>query len=154
MPFSAPYPPLCHASARRLARAWLGCLGLSLAVALPARATTDLAALSLEQLMEIPVMAASKYAQPQNEVAASVSVITRDDIRSFGWRTLGEALGSLPGFHITNDRQYTYVGTRGLGIPDDYNTRLLITLNGNRLNEPTYDSVMAGHEFPLRSTRT
>lgn len=120
-----------------------------MAVALPARATTDLASLSLEQLMEIPVMAASKYAQSQKEVAASVSVITREDIRSFGWRTLGEALGSLPGFHITNDRQYTYVGTRGLGIPDDYNTRLLITLNGNRLNESTYDSVLAGHEFPL-----
>lgn len=129
--------------------AWLAWLGLSLSLALPARADTDLSALSLEQLMEMPVMAASKYAQAQSAVAASVSVITREDIRSFGWRTLGEALASLPGFHTTHDRQYTYVGARGLGIPDDYNTRLLITLNGNRLNEPTYDSVMAGHEFPL-----
>jgi outer membrane receptor protein involved in Fe transport len=128
---------------------WLGSLGLSLAVTFPARAASDLTAMSLEQLMEIPVMAASKYEQPQSQVAASVSVITREDIRSFGWLTLGEALASLPGFHITNDRQYTYVGARGLGVPDDYNTRLLITLNGNRLNEPTYDSVMAGHEFPL-----
>jgi iron complex outermembrane receptor protein len=141
-------PPFAVA-ARRAGAAWLGCLGLSLAAALPARAASDLASMSLEQLMEIPVMAASRYAQPQNQVAASVSVITRDDIRSFGWRTLGEALASLPGFHTTHDRQYTYVGTRGLGIPDDYNTRLLITLNGNRLNEPTYDSVMVGNEFPL-----
>jgi iron complex outermembrane receptor protein len=135
--------------ARRACTVWLGWLGLLLAVALPARAASDLTAMSLEQLMEIPVMAASKYAQPQNQVAASVSVITRDDIRSFGWRTLGEALASLPGFHTTYDRQYTYIGARGLGLPGDYNTRLLITLNGNRLNEPTYDSVMAGHEFPL-----
>jgi outer membrane receptor protein involved in Fe transport len=135
-------------------RRWCGpqglCCGLlGVAAAVPAWAVQDLTAMSLEQLMDIPVVAASKYAQPQNEVAASVSVITRDDIRSFGWRTLGEALASLPGFHTTHDRQYTYIGARGLGIPDDYNTRLLITLNGNRLNEPTYDSVMAGHEFPL-----
>ncbi|WP_310565942.1 TonB-dependent receptor plug domain-containing protein [Hydrogenophaga sp.] len=129
---------------------WLcgGLLGMVASTA-PAWAEQDLTAMSLEQLMDIPVMGASKYAQPQHAVAASVSVITRDDIRTFGWRTLGEALASLPGFHTTYDRQYTYVGTRGLGIPDDYNTRLLITLNGNRLNEPTYDSVMAGHEFPL-----
>ena len=64
--------------------------------------------------------AASKYAQPQHEVAASVSVITREDIRTFGWRTLGEALASLPGFHTTYDRLYTYIGARGLGVPGDY----------------------------------
>lgn len=128
---------------------WLCCGLLGLALGAPAWAVQDLTAMSLEQLMDIPVVAASKYAQPQHEVAASVSVITREDIRTFGWRTLGEALASLPGFYTTYDRQYTYIGTRGLGMPDDYNTRLLITLNGNRLNEPTYDSVMAGHEFPL-----
>lgn len=135
-------------------RRWCGprglCCGLlGVAAAAPVWAVQDLTALSLEQLMDIPVVAASKYAQPQHEVAASVSVITREDIRTFGWRTLGEALASLPGFHTTYDRLYTYIGARGLGIPGDYNTRLLITLNGNRLNEPTYDSVMAGHEFPL-----
>ncbi len=134
---------------RQPGAAWIGCLVLSLAVALPARAATDLVGMSLEQLMAVPVMAASKYAQPQDKVAASVHVITRDDIRSFGWRTLGEALASVPGFYTSYDRQYTYVGARGLGIPDDYNTRLLITLNGNRLNESVFDSVLAGHEFPL-----
>jgi outer membrane receptor protein involved in Fe transport len=135
----------------RAGPAWLGslCLVLAATVGLSAHAADDLTALSLEELMEIRVTAASKYAQPLSQVAASVSVITREDIRSHGWRTLGEALASLPGFQTTYDRQYTYIGARGLGIPDDYNTRLLITLNGNRLNEPTYDSVMAGNEFPL-----
>ena len=146
-------PPRCHpcpaATAARIGTSWWLGLGVSLAVALPARAGDDVVGMNLEQLMAITVVGASKYAQPQNEVAAAVSILTREDIRSFGWRTLGEALASLPGVHSTNDRQYTYIGARGLGIPDDYNTRLLITLNGNRLNEPTYDSVMAGHEFPL-----
>lgn len=99
--------------------------------------------------MDIPVVGASKYPQAQTRVAAAVSVITREDIRRHGWRTLGQALASLPGFHTSYDRQYTYMGARGLALPDDYNTRLLFTLNGVRLNEPTYDSVMAGHELPV-----
>lgn len=124
-------------------------LALTLAAAFPARAATDMTALSLEQLMEITVVGASKYQQKQSEVAAAVSVITREDIRTFGWRTLAEALTSLPGVHSTYDRQYTYLGTRGLSQPGDLNVRVLVTINGNRVNEATYDSATLGHEFPL-----
>lgn len=123
--------------------------GVVMALASPARGATDLTALSLEQLMDIPVTGASKYEQKQSEVAAAVSVISREEIRAFGWRTLGQALASLPGVHTTYDRQYTYLGARGLGLPGDYNTRVLITINGNRVNEATYDSAMVGHAFPL-----
>jgi hypothetical protein len=122
---------------------------VAMALAGPARAATDLTALSLEQLMDIPVTGASKYEQKQSEVAAAVSVISREEIRAFGWRTLGQALASLPGVHTAYDRQYTYLGARGLGLPGDYNTRVLITINGNRVNEATYDSAMVGHAFPL-----
>lgn len=124
-------------------------LGLALAAVFPARAATDMAMLSLEQLMEITVVGASKYQQKQSEVAAAVSVITREDIRTFGWRTLAEALSSLPGVHSTYDRQYTFLGTRGLSQPGDLNVRVLVTINGNRVNEATYDSATLGHEFPL-----
>lgn len=124
-------------------------LGLALATVLPARAATDMAMLSLEQLMEITVVGASKYQQKQSEVAAAVSVITREDIRTFGWRTLAEALSSLPGVHSTYDRQYTYLGTRGLSQPGDLNVRVLVTINGSRVNEATYDSATLGREFPL-----
>lgn len=132
-------------------RLWHPLLGWVVVMALsgPARAATDLTALSLEQLMDIPVTGASKFEQKQSEVAAAVSVISREEIRAFGWRTLGQALASLPGIHTTYDRQYTYLGARGLGLPGDYNTRVLITVNGNRVNEATYDSAMVGHAFPL-----
>ena len=122
---------------------------LALAVIFPARAGGDLTQLSLEQLLDVTVIGASKYAQRQSEVAAAVSVITRDEIKAFGWRSLGEALASLPGVHITYDRQYTYLGTRGFGLPGDLNTRVLITINGNRVNDVVYDSATVGREFPL-----
>ncbi len=123
------------------------CIGL--VAAAPARAGTDLTTLSLEQLMGLTVVGASKYEQKQNEVAASVSVITRDEIRAFGWRTIAEALASLPGIHTTYDRQYTFVGARGFGLPGDYNTRVLLAINGNRTNDVTYDQAPMGRDFPL-----
>ncbi len=126
--------------------AMLAMLGLG---AGPALAATDLADLSLENLLAVPVVGASKYEQRQNAVAAAVSVITRNEIKIFGWRTLAEALNSLPGVHITYDRQYTYIGSRGFGLPGDFNTRLLVLINGNRLNDATYDSALLGREFPL-----
>ena len=58
-------------------------------------------------------------------------------------------MASLPGMQITYDRQYTYLGTRGLGLPGDLTARVLITVNGNRVNDPVYDGGPAGREFPL-----
>ena len=125
-------------------------LCLALAGAWPAlSAPADLTTLSLEQLLDVNVIGASKYEQKQNEVAAAVSVITRQEIKAFGWRTLDEALTSLPGVHLTYDRQYTYLGTRGFGLPGDYNTRLLITINGNRVNDPAFDAGPGGRQLPL-----
>lgn len=109
----------------------------------------DLTSLSLEQLLDVKVVGAAKYEQRQSEVAAAVSVITRREIRSYGWRTLDEALASLPGVHTTYDRQYIYFGARGFGQPGDFNTRVLVTINGNRFNDPTFDSGPLGRQFPF-----
>lgn len=125
-------------------------LALLLGAAAPAwSASSDLTTLDLEQLLSLKVVGASKYEQKQSEVAAAVSVITRQDIHSFGWRTLDDALASLPGVYSTYDRQYTNLGTRGFGLPGDFNTRLLVTINGNRTNDPAYDGGPMGRQFPL-----
>jgi outer membrane receptor protein involved in Fe transport len=112
-------------------------------------AQADLTALSLEQLLEVKVVGASKYEQRQSEVAAAVSVITRQEIKAFGWRTLDEALASLPGIYTTYDRQYAYLGTRGFSVLGDFNTRVLLTINGNRVNDAVYDQAYIGRDFPL-----
>ncbi|WP_428422508.1 TonB-dependent receptor plug domain-containing protein [Methylibium sp.] len=125
-------------------------LCVALAVAMPARAATvDLTTVDMEQLMQLTVVSAAKYEQQQSEVAAAASIITRQEIQAFGWRTLGEALASLPGLYTTYDRQYTYLGARGFGLPGDFNTRVLLTIDGNRVNDPLYDGAAFGREFPL-----
>jgi len=112
-------------------------------------AGTDLTDLNLEQLLQMTVVGASKYEQKQSEVAAAVSIITREEIKAFGWHTLADALASLPGLYTTYDRQYNYLGTRGFGVPGDLNTRTLVMVNGNRLNDPTFDSGPVGASLPL-----
>lgn len=134
---------------RSSTRITLLALLLAAAWSAPVAAKVDLDDLSLEDLLNVTITGASKYEQRQQEVAAAVSVISRDEIRAFGWRTLGEALNSLPGVHLTYDRQYTYLGTRGFGLPGDYNTRVLLAINGNRLNDGNYDTALIGREFPL-----
>ena len=109
----------------------------------------DLTSLSLEQLLQVTIVGAAKYEQKQSDVAAAASVITRQEVQAFGWRTLGEALASLPGVYTTYDRQYHYLGTRGFGLPGDFNTRVLVTINGNRVNGVTADQGPTGLDFPL-----
>ncbi|MDO9312545.1 MAG: TonB-dependent receptor, partial [Nitrosomonas sp.] len=123
--------------------------GLLLLQIFPVCAAKNLEQMSLEELMNINIVGASKYEQKQQQVAAAVSVITRADIRTYGWRTLNQALASLPGIHTTYDYQYEYLGTRGFGLPGDFNSRVLITINGNRINDATYDQGPTGRDFPL-----
>jgi outer membrane receptor for ferrienterochelin and colicins len=99
---------------------------------------------------DIPsVYSASKYEQKVTEAPAFVSIVTADEIRKYGYRTLADALRSLPGFYLTYDRSYTYLGARGFSRPGDYNTRFLLLLDGVRLNDSVYDSGSVGTEFPL-----
>ena len=142
-----PFSPSKKVGPARLAAGLLWCAGLT--AAWPAAAATDVIGLSLEELLNLTVVGASKYAQKQSEVAAAVSVITRDEIRAFGWRTLDQALSTLPGVYTTYDRQSSHVGTRGFSVPGDLNTRLLVTINGNRVNDLVFDTGPAGHDFPL-----
>ena len=125
-------------------------VGAAMLLAKPAHATVeDLAALSLEDLLNVEVTSASKYAQTAREAPSAVTVVTREDIRRFGWRDLSDVLAAQRGFHTYYDRSYRYVGVRGFAPPGDYNSRVQFLVNGLRLNDNIYDSVMAGESFPL-----
>ncbi len=81
-----------------------------------------------------------------------MSVITGDDIWRFGYRTLAEALGRLPGFFTTNDRNYLYLGVRGFSGAGEYNNRILLLLDGHRLNNPVYGQAPLSADFPVDSS--
>jgi outer membrane receptor protein involved in Fe transport len=126
---------------------------LAAALALPQPATAqsaiELAELPLARLLDMEVTGASRVAGRRSESAGSVSVVSRDEIEALGWRTLGEALRSLRGTMLVNDRTYDYAGVRGFYASGDYNTRVLILIDGNRVNDRLYDQAYLGGEFPL-----
>lgn len=97
----------------------------------------------------VEISTAAKFPQSADDAPTAVYVVTAEDIRTFGYRTLAEILHGLPGLYTTGDHQYTYLGARGFGLPGDYNTRVLILLDGERVNESGYDSALVGSEFPL-----
>ena len=109
--------------------------------------TADMA--ELETLLNQPVYAASKFAQAAADAPASVTVLTAGDIRAYGWRTIGEVLNAVRGVHLRYDRFYHYAGVRGFARPGDFSSRLLMLIDGMRVNDNIYDQAGAGLEFPL-----
>jgi iron complex outermembrane receptor protein len=99
---------------------------------------------------DIPtVYSASKYEQTTTAAPSSVSIVTANDIRNYGYRTLAEILASVRGFYVTYDRNYSYLGVRGFGRPGDYNSRVLLLVDGHRINDDIYSQGLLGTEFPL-----
>ena len=81
------------------------------------------------------IVAASRYGQAIEDAPASVSVITSEELRAFGYPTIADALHGMRGFTISNDRAYPSASVRGLGQPEDYGNRLLVLQDGHSLND-------------------
>ncbi|MGE5342599.1 MAG: TonB-dependent receptor plug domain-containing protein [Candidatus Omnitrophota bacterium] len=79
---------------------------------------TDIKELSLDDLLNVKITTAGKQEERANEVPASVIVITRADIEKYGYQTLGEVLGSIPGLYYTNDYLTQNLGVRGYWTVD------------------------------------
>lgn len=109
--------------------------------------TKDVGDASLEELGHIQVYGASKRLQSTSDAPASVTVITADEIQKYGYRTLAEILESARGFYITYDRDYTFIGVRGFGRLGDWNNRVLLLVDGHRINDNVLGMAMIGPEF-------
>jgi iron complex outermembrane receptor protein len=113
---------------------------------------TDLTALSLDELATVKILTvygASKHEQLISEAPSAITVVTKDEIQKSGYRTLGEVLNGVRGFYLTSDRSYSYIGVRGFSLPGDYSGRLLVCIDGHRVNDPIYDQALNGMDFPL-----
>jgi iron complex outermembrane receptor protein len=111
----------------------------------------DLTELPLEALMDIEVpkvYGASKLEQKATEAPASVTVITADEIKKYGHRTLADVLQSVQGFNVSYDRDYAFLGARGLSL-GDFNDRMLLLVDGHRVNNNYNDGAAIGTDFIL-----
>lgn len=123
---------------------------MSAAFVLPGHAAiADLTELPIEQLMGIEVQSASKFSQPAIDAPAAVSVVNAEEIKTFGYRTLGDIISSMRGVYVSNDRYFSYVGVRGFARSGDYNSRILLLVDGIRQNDSVYNQAMVGTESPI-----
>ena len=107
--------------------------------------------LTLDELMrmEIPkVYGASKYEQKTTEAPSSVTIVTSEEVKKFGHRTLADLLQSVRGLYVTYNRNYSFLGTRGFNR-GDFNSRILLLVDGHRVNNSLSDGAFLGTEFIL-----
>jgi iron complex outermembrane receptor protein len=126
-------------------------MALSVAISAPVGAQS-LTELSLEKLMRLDagrVFGASERSQPVTEAPTSVSFITAEDIARYGYRTLADILHGVRGMYVSDDRNFSLLGTRGFGKPGDYNSRILLLVNGHRVNDNIFGQAEIGAEFGL-----
>ncbi|HEY5657449.1 MAG TPA: TonB-dependent receptor, partial [Myxococcota bacterium] len=109
----------------------------------------DVLEMSIEELLDLEVVTASKKKQSMAEAPAFTHVITREQILRYGYRTVGEALSSLIGLYSSTDLVYGYTGVRGFGRAGDYNTRILVLFDGQRINDPLYDYGALDESLPI-----
>ncbi|MGH9500434.1 MAG: TonB-dependent receptor plug domain-containing protein [Terriglobales bacterium] len=122
-------------------------LALLLATAVAQQSSGNLGDASLEELGNIQVYSASKHLQKASDAPSSVTVVTADEIQKYGYRNLADILRSVPGFYVTYDRNYSFVGVRGFGRLGDWNSRVLVLIDGHRINNNVLGHAMLGSEF-------
>src|SRR5690606_36391726 len=110
--------------------------------ALPAYANTTLVAsfadMSLGELGNIEITSVSKKPQSLSDAAASVFIITSDDIRRSGAATLPEALRLAPNLQVAQLNASSYaISARGMnGSANSAPNKLLVLIDGRSVYSP------------------
>ena len=113
------------------------------AVSAPGLPQGDFADLSIEELANIQVTSVSKKPERLQDAPASVFVITADDIRHAGARSLPEALRLAPNLHVAQSSSYGYaISARGLnGSSNSAPNKLLVMIDGRSVYAPLFSGV-------------
>lgn len=111
-----------------------------------AAAEADPMALPMEQLLQTDVVSAARFASQVTDAASAVSVLTAEDIRRYGWRTLGEVLDHMRGIYLTVAGDYVYMGSRGIGGVKTMSGRVLLLIDGVASNDNFYEQTYLGYD--------
>lgn len=90
----------------------------------------DFSDMSLEDLMNIKISVASNSADNLYNTVSTVSVIDRKTIEKFNYRTVAEALQTVPGFDIYRTYLKRNIPTARGVLQDNYANKVLLMING------------------------
>lgn len=108
--------------------------------AFAADSLSQLKAMSLENLMQVTVFSASKKNEQLSDVSAAMYVITQEDIRRSGARTLPDPLRGVPGLTVANMDAHTWA-IAARGFSSLFSQKLLVLMDGRTLYTPLFSGV-------------
>lgn len=92
-------------------------LALSLLAAAPAPSAAtggaNLLDLRFAELLEMEVRSAFKREEQIRDIPANVTIVEREEIERYGWRSFAELLRHVAGFYLLDNTEDRFVGTRG-----------------------------------------
>ncbi len=118
----------------------------TLACVLPAAAATQLPStrqlseLSLEQLAAFEITSVSRRAEPLAEAPATVFVLTAEDIRRSGARSLPDVLRLAPNLQVAQAHANGYA-VRARGVQNNSANKLLVLIDGRSVYTPLFAGV-------------
>ena len=130
------------------------CLAPQLAVA-AAPVETDLdklMSLSLSELINIPVVTASRQSETRDQTPSHIVVVTREQIRERRYKNLADLLEDMPGVDFqrgTKSSQYNQFSIQGNVGPN----KLMIMLDGVRIGHPAGGNLPVAENLALYQAR-
>jgi len=92
------------------------------------------------------VVAASRATEQAEDAPSSVSLVGERELSAFASPTIAEAVRGVPGIYVSDDRSYVTLGMRGLGRLGSYGNRLLVTYDGQAMNDNWIGSSYVGYD--------
>lgn len=104
----------------------------------------DATSIDFEQLLQTEYIPASHIANNVNKASSAVAVVTAQDIKDYGYRTLGEILGSMRGLQVFQNYHYNFLGGRGFSAPGEYAGRIAVLIDGYRADDGMFGQSYLG----------
>ncbi|MFC2115785.1 TonB-dependent receptor plug domain-containing protein [Bacteroidota bacterium] len=104
--------------------------------------------MSLEELLNIEVVSASKISEKTSDAPASIHLITENQIKTRGYTNLEEVLEDIPGIEIQKKASVEYSNyftIRGI----DGSEKFIIMMDGMRINSPTGTPLAIVYNYPV-----
>ena len=111
--------------------------------------TFDVTQLPIEQLVATEYIPASRLARQISDAPSAVSIVTAQDIRDYGYRSIADILKSMRGLYVTTSTTYDYLGGRGFGTPGDYAGRIMLMIDGYATNDNFYNQIFLSEDSLL-----
>lgn len=108
-----------------------------------------LSGMSLEELLEVKVVSASKVPERRADAPATVLLLSREEIRARGYADLSEVLDDLPGMDVVRPYGATYVKSYWRGYRNTIGDPYLLMLDGVVLNHLYFNTADVMAALPL-----